>query len=87
MDSGLKDALLKSVHDNVNVPGLSKALLKNALKPALDRIVADTSNPFDNILLAAIYPTLESALVDEIEKQWEGLFSSKQDGDILGAPV
>lgn len=86
MDSALKQQLLETLHANVNVPGLASDVLKKALKPALDKLVKESPTVLDDILVASVYPTLERLLLEEVAKQWEGLFS-KQDGDVLGAPV
>jgi hypothetical protein len=85
MTEELKKQLLEIVHENVDVPGLAAGVLKKALKPALDNLVKQSPSIIDDILVASIYPTLESLVLAEIEKQWEGLFAN--DGEVLGAPV
>lgn len=39
-----------------------------ALDPALQKVVADTSNPFDDVAYAAIKEPLKKALIDAIGK-------------------
>ena len=41
--------------------------MKAILKPALDKMVADSSNPYDDVAVAALYPPLEKALIGVIE--------------------
>lgn len=68
-----KSALLGALKDNVNVPGLVGDLLKDVLKPALERAVIQTKTPIDDVAMAALYPTLESIALVEIEKRWAAL--------------
>lgn len=44
-------------------------LLDRALEPALDKLVKDSSLPFDDMLKAAIYPKLEEELKKIIGKE------------------
>lgn len=66
-------AILK---DNLNAPGLVGDLMDEMLKPALDKVVADTSNSLDDALMMALYPTLSAALKVEAAKQWEKLLGT-----------
>lgn len=75
MEDAQKKALLESVAKNVNAPGLVTDLLKQILEPALAKIVADTSNPFDDMLKNAIYPTLEAELIKLADEQWKKLLA------------
>ena len=61
------------VKKNVNVPGLAADLLEQALEPALQKLVDDTSDPFDNMLKEAVMPKLKEVLAEEIKKVWEKL--------------
>ncbi len=70
-----KAALLAAVAKNINVPGLVDELLKGALDQALEKIVQDSSNPFDNVLKAAIYPTLSAELTKLVDEQWKKLLA------------
>lgn len=70
-----KAALLAAVAKNINVPGLVDEVLKGALDQALEKIVQDSSNPFDNVLKAAIYPTLSAELTKLVEEQWAKLLA------------
>lgn len=68
-----KAELMKAVAKNINLPGLVEAVLKQVVEPALDKLVADTANPFDNMAKAAMYPTLEAELNKLAKEQWAKL--------------
>ena len=65
----MKDKLLASVLRNVNLSGMAADALDDALEPALQKVVDDSANPFDNMLMAAVYPALEAALKEELAKR------------------
>lgn len=67
------DAILVAVHANMNVPGLVGVIVDGVLKDQLQKIVDDTSTPFDNVLMDALYPTLSAAVKVEVQKLWDGL--------------
>ena len=64
------DDLLKLLLKRVDVKGLLlEDLLKGLLEPKLKEFVADSSNPYDDMLLAALLPHLErqlAKLVDDL---------------------
>lgn len=57
----------------VNLKGIVvEWVLKQIVKPKLEQIVKDTSNPFDDSLLVFVYPLIEESAVkavDELEKK------------------
>lgn len=65
--------ILSAIKGKVKIKlGLSPivdSLIDDVLEPALDKLVADTSNPFDNILKASVYPALESEIKSRIKDQ------------------
>ena len=65
--------VLGIVHKNVNVPGLASDMLKEVLDPALQKVVDDTTNPFDNIAKAAVMPLIQKAVDEALAKYWETL--------------
>jgi hypothetical protein len=75
-----KKLLLALVAANINVPGLLKGVLDQVLEPALQKLVDDTSHPFDNMAKEALYPVIEKELNDWVAKQWAELIE-------LPAPV
>lgn len=68
-----KSVLIKSVHKNINAPGLVQELYEKALVKALEDLVADTENKLDDILVAAILPQLKILLQDNAQKLWDSL--------------
>lgn len=52
----------------IDVKGLIvEDLLTSILEPALKKIVEDSSNPYDDVAMAALYPPLKKALQEQIE--------------------
>jgi hypothetical protein len=60
----LGKVVLKSIDEKALVAGA----LESVLEPALKKLVADTTNPFDDALLAMVYPQLKAYLLEEVEK-------------------
>lgn len=61
-----KDQLIELLKKNLNIGGLVADVLDDVLEPALKKVVADTSNPFDDVLMASVYPVLEEKLKEEV---------------------
>ena len=55
--------------DNVNLGGMAFSIIDDVLEEALKKVVADSSNPFDDMLMASVYPVLEKELKDLITEQ------------------
>lgn len=53
---------------NLNVGGLVKDVIDEILEPALDKMVADSANPYDDMAKVALYPILEEALKAKIDE-------------------
>ncbi len=47
---------------------MAAELLAEVIKPALLKVVQDSSNPYDDILYAATNEQIEKAILDAIEK-------------------
>lgn len=47
---------------------LVEDVLQLVIKKALDKVVQDSSNPYDNIAMAALYPPLEKAIVEAVDE-------------------
>jgi len=75
----MKKQQLAILKKNVNIGGLLADELDLVLEPALQKVVDDSANPFDNMLMASVYPTLEKYLKDEIEKRVNQLFEAEED--------
>lgn len=68
-----KETIIALVKARVDVPGLVADVVDQVLEPALDKFVADSANPYDDMLKAAIYPVLEKELKAKIAELWAGL--------------
>jgi hypothetical protein len=53
---------------NVNIEGIVASILVKVLDPALQKVVDSSTNPFDNMLKAAVLPELEAAIKEEVAK-------------------
>lgn len=73
----MKEKILKIVKQNVNLGGLAADILDEALEPALQKVVADTSNPLDDALMTALYPSIEKMIKEEVEKLVNKLFDEQ----------
>lgn len=69
-----KNQILGIVKKNINLGGLAADLLDEALEPALQKVVDDSSNPYDNMLMVSAYPILEKELKIKIEELVNELF-------------
>lgn len=87
----VKSELIDAVYKNINAPGLVNQTLDKILEPSLQALAADSGNPFDDILMAAVYPLLEAELKRQAKKYWDLLLNppeSPNGGElVLGAPV
>lgn len=63
---GLKEVLLKYI--KIDLKGLViDYVMESVVKPKLESIVNDTSNPYDNMLVAYVYPLLKEAALKGVE--------------------
>lgn len=68
-----KDKLLAIVKKRIDVSGIFVDLLDELLEPALKKVVADTSNPLDDVLMQSIYPVLEQVIKDLADEKLKEL--------------
>lgn len=71
----MKEAILAEVHKHLNVPGFIEGVLGGALDGALNKLVADTSTPFDDIAKAALYPVLAAEINKMVKAKWDELLA------------
>lgn len=64
-----REKLLKMVKERVDIGGIFADLLDELLEPALKKVVADSSNPFDDMLMASVYPVLEKELKELVAEK------------------
>lgn len=65
----MKEKLVKILLENVNVSGIAFALIDDVLEEALQKVVDDSTNTVDDMLMAAIYPILEKELKELLQKK------------------
>lgn len=65
-----KNELLAIVAKNINVPGLVADALVGPLDRALQKLVDDSSTPFDNMAKAALYPMIVAEVEKLVAEQW-----------------
>lgn len=70
-----KKKVIDLVVKNVNLPGLVFDIIDEVLEPALDKIVAESSNPFDDMAKASLYPLLEKELKELAQKKYDELIA------------
>lgn len=68
---GKKIALL--FVENINMGGIATGVLDMLLEPALKKLVARTDTPFDDAMMASIYPKLSEEAKEMAAKGWDKL--------------
>lgn len=72
-----KDLIKKILLDNIKLDGLAFAIIDEALEPALKKVVAESENKLDDMLMASIYPVLEEKLKEVISEKLAELMAPK----------
>jgi hypothetical protein len=75
MKDELKKIAIEAI-ERLDLKKVSSDLLDRALEPALEKLVKDSSLPFDDMLKAAIYPKLEEELKKIIGKEIDEMIKS-----------
>lgn len=70
-----KKEILALIEKNFLVPQLVEGMLAGPVDKALQKLVDDTSNPFDNMLKAAAYPVVMAELNKAVQENWAKLFA------------
>ena len=73
MDDSTKQKLVDAVKNNINVPGLVAEVIDGAVNDALQKLVDDTSTPFDNMAKDALYTVLTAEIKKQVEALWAKL--------------
>lgn len=69
----MKDKIIKVLLESIDLNKLADGLLDDIVKEALDKIVADSANTFDDAAMAMLYPLLSSELKKLVAKLVEDL--------------
>lgn len=72
----MRQTILKAVEARLDVPGLVEDVLRDAVNPALDQLVASTATPLDDMVKAALYGQLEGLINAKVKELW-----AKVDGE------
>ncbi len=62
-----------SVSIKIKIKPLINKVIDEVLEPALDKVVEDSKNPFDNMLKASVYPILEKEIKEKAGEQVDKL--------------
>lgn len=73
MDNLEKLKELAKLH--INLKGFTDGIIDEILEKALEKVVADSSNPFDDVMFQAVYPVLEGKLKEEIHQLIDKLYA------------
>lgn len=74
------DALKGSVKLRISVKPVVNKIIDDVLEPALKKIVADSSNKFDDVIMASVYPSLEKELKDRVGVELDKLVLKVPEG-------
>jgi len=65
----MKQKVLKLVVKYFNIKGFMSEMVADVLDEALEEMVQDSKNPYDNIAKASMYPVIEEKLLEVIDKK------------------
>lgn len=65
----VKNAALETLVSAIDLKKLANGLIDNVLEEALKKVVADSSNTFDDMAMAALWPVLEKEVKKIIEEK------------------
>lgn len=68
-----KEMLLALLKKHVDMPGLINSIVDEVVEKAIDKFVADTSNQYDDMLKAALWPVIEKEVKEKLQELWAGL--------------
>lgn len=66
-------AIKGKVKIKLSLSPLVDSIIDDVLEPSIDKVVADTKNPFDNMLKASVYPSLEKEIKEKAKEVVKGL--------------
>lgn len=64
----MKEKLFKILVKSIDLKALANGLIDEVIEESLKKVVADSSNTIDDVVMAALYPLLEAEakrLIDE----------------------
>lgn len=69
----MKDKIVKVLLESIDLNKLAEGVLDDLIDEALQKVVDDSSNPFDNAAKAMIYPLLSAEIKKVVAKAVEDL--------------
>jgi len=66
-----KEKAIAILVKRIDVPGALFDIIDEILEPALDELVKASTNPYDDLAKAALYPILDKLLKEEAQKLWD----------------
>lgn len=63
--------ILELVKNHIDVPGLVDGILDGIVEEALKEAVAKSETMIDDVLVAAVYPALETVLKAKVREAWQ----------------
>lgn len=64
----MKNELIKLLLESIDLKKLANGVVDNVVEEALKKVVADSSNPIDDMVMASLWPVLEIELKKLIEE-------------------
>lgn len=68
MKTEILEVLKESVVIKIDIDGAVMGIVNKVLEPALNKIVADTSNPIDDSIVALLLPLLKKEVASALAK-------------------
>lgn len=65
----MKEKVLKVLAQSIDLKGLANGLIDEVIEEALKKVVADSSNTFDDMAMAALWPVLEKEVKKMVEEK------------------
>jgi len=65
----MKKELLELLVASIDLKKLANGLVDEVVQKALEKVVADSANPIDDVIMAALWPVLEKEVKKLIEEK------------------
>lgn len=66
----MKDQLREIALKNINVKGMALDILDDIIEEALQRVVDNTSNPYDNMIKDLLWPLVRAELARVLDEKF-----------------
>lgn len=65
----MKRKVLELIVKHFNIKGFMSEMVADVLDEALEKMVQDSANPYDNVAKASLYPVVEEKLLEVINEK------------------